>query len=360
MKASITGRLLALALCAVAGLGQSCGARSGLDPGALESSISPEVPCKPGLFTLQKAKPTLLFVIDRSRSMLTNFGGAGQSRWGVVRSALSQALPPVDGTMEIGALLFPAPGSSGMSCSVSSGPNLRPSTGHVAPLLALLAANPPGGSTPTADAIASAAHSLQGIRAASTARALVLATDGAPDCNASLNPRTCVCAQGNNCQASRCLDDTRTVGRIAAAAAAGLPTYVIGIQDGATSPLAAVLDAMAEAGQRPQTGQSHEYYAVSSEAELGAALVTIRDQVGACIYLTSSVPDQHGTIRVFLNDRELPFDPSGETGWNWADRHNGEIVLSPADCGSASMSGAQTTAELACSLGTGGAGGNGA
>lgn len=358
MKPDIRGRWLALALWATAGLGQSCGARSGLDPGLLESTVSPTVPCKPGLFVLRKAKPTLLFVIDRSRSMLSNFGGVGQSRWDVVRSALSRALPPVDDTIEIGALLFPAPGSSGMSCTVSGAPNLAPSTGHVASLLALLTANPPGGSTPTADAIATAARSLRGIRAASTARALVLATDGAPDCNSALNPQTCTCAQGNNCQANRCLDDTRTVARIAAAAAGGLPTYVIGIQDGATSPLAAVLDAMADAGQRPQLGQSHRYYAVSSEAELGAALVTIRDQVGACTYLTSSVPDQRGTIRVTLNGMELPFDPSGETGWSWADRNNGELSLASAACGSASLSGAQLTAELACSLG--GDGGDGA
>jgi hypothetical protein len=358
MKPPVRNRLLALALWAAVGLGPSCGARSGLDPGLLDSTISPAVPCKAGLFSLRKANPTLLFVIDRSRSMLSDFGGAGQSRWEVLRLALSRALPPVDDTMDIGALLFPAPGSSGMSCSVSSAPNLRPSVGHVAPLLALLAANPPGGSTPTADAIATAARSLQGTRAASTARALVLATDGAPDCNTALSPQTCVCAQGNNCQASRCLDDTRTVGRIASAAATGLPTYVIGIQDGATSPLAAVLDTMADAGQRPQKGQSHRYYAVSSEAELAAALVTIRDQVGACTYLTSSVPDPRGTIRVTLDGLELPFDPSGETGWNWADRNNGEILLSAAECSSASVSGAQLSAELGCSLA--GDGGDGA
>jgi hypothetical protein len=293
--------------------------------------------------------------------MLTAFGGTGQSRWSVLQTALARALPPVDAGMEIGALLFPSPGSGDMSCSVSGGANLLPATNHVPALIALLSANPPSGSTPTADAIASAAQALRQFRAASTARALVLATDGAPDCNASLNPSSCACAaQTRNCTAVRCLDDTRTVARVSAAAEEGLPTYVIGIQDGSTSAFSNVLDAMADAGLRPQQNQLHRYYAASSESELDSALVTIRDQVGACTYLTSSVPDTHGSIRVTLNGRDLALDASGASGWNWAAQENGELVLSATDCAEASQSGAIAAAELACSeAGAGGAGGAG-
>lgn len=340
---------LALWLAAAAAL--SCGARSDLDLPSVQVDIAPAVPCKPGLFTLHKAMPTLLLVIDRSRSMLSPMASGG-TRWAVLRSALTSALPPVNETMELGTLVFPAPGtSSSMSCTASAGPNLLPATNRVEALLAFLAENPPNGSTPTADAISAATQSLLRIRAASSARALVVATDGAPDCNESLDRNSCACvANTRPCPPVRCLDDVRTVSRIEAAAASGLPTYVIGIQDGVTSTFSTVLDAMADAGQRAQTNQAHRYYAATSEAELDAAFVAIRDQVGACSYLTSSVPDRDGSIRVTLNDRELPFDETGAVGWSWTDQLNGELSLSAADCAEAHAFGSQATAELACAV----------
>ena len=65
----------------------------------------------------------------------------------------------------------------------------------------------------------------------------------------------------------------------------GLPaTYVIGIQDPNVSALSvAALDAMAEAGRRPQTGALHRFYAGTSESELRGALTRIRDEVGNCL-----------------------------------------------------------------------------
>jgi hypothetical protein len=354
--ASLGARLLPLWLCLAGAAGPSCGARTSLDTPPLEVDVEPAVPCKPGLFTLHKARPTLLLVIDRSRSMLTSIAG-GDTRWSVLRAALASALPPVDESMDIGALLFPAPGTaSSMACTASASANLLPGPRHVGQLLTLLAENPPSGSTPTADAIAAASQSLLRVRAGSAARALVLATDGAPDCNESLNRDTCTCVGDTRpCPVLRCLDDERTVSRIAAAAAQGLPTYVIGIHDGVTSTFSAVLDAMADAGQRAQPKQIHRYYAATSQAELDAAFVTIRDQVGACSYLTSSVPDRDGSMRVTLNGRELVFDSNGMVGWNWTDQRNGELVLSAADCAEANLSGSEARAELACALsGTGG------
>jgi hypothetical protein len=177
---------------------------------------------------------------------------------------------------------------------------------------------------------------------------LVLATDGAPDCNDELDPATCTCVgQGASCQPTRCLDDARTVSRIAEAAATGIPTYVVGLQNGDGGSLALVLDAMADAGQRPLVNQAYRYYAASSAADLDAAFVAIRDQVGSCTYLTRSVPDAGGTISVRLDGRELELDPSGANGWTWADRDNGEIILAPATC-TAAQAGAPLIAELAC------------
>ena len=77
---------------------------------------------------------------------------------------------------------------------------------------------------------------------ANSARALVLATDGASDCNTALNASTCRCVGGGSgagrgCgSGDRCLDDTRTVKVISSYETKGLPTYVVGIQSARGAP----------------------------------------------------------------------------------------------------------------------------
>lgn len=363
-----TAKNIVTLACAAAGLFLvDCGSRTGLDVGAVATfSNGPDagdagkdadaaaLPCIPGSQRLAKAKPAVLFVIDRSASMGDRLGTGRSSRWQILTNALSEALPPVDQTMEIGALLYPQGGSSrDLSCSVPADINLSPAIGHVSPLLQLMRDNAPGGSTPTADALDLGARKLLGFRAASTARAIVLATDGAPNCNTSLDTRTCRCVSGGpGCRtAAMCLDDTRTVDRITSYARAGLPTYVIGIQVTGERDFADVLDAMAIAGGRPQTTGARKFYAASSEDELTSALVTIREQVSACTYLTTSVPDARGSIHVTLNGRELPYDPTGAQGWMWGNKENGEIVLVGVPCTQARTTDVQVVADVTCDEG---------
>jgi len=318
----------------VASIGAGCGARTGLStaPAAVDVDA---IPCVPGTTSLTRAKPAVVFVLDRSRSMAQPLVvGTPATRWQVLRSALAAALPPIDGDVEIGALLYPASGGGGQTCAVGASVDLEPRTGNVGALSALLSAASPTGSTPTADAIEAAASVLLARRAATRARALVLATDGAPACNDALDPRTCRCAAGGaRCQSAvRCLDDARSVERIRALATGGLPTYVIGLASAGDGTFAGVLDAMAVAGGRPRRGGTREYYAASSGEELEAALVEIRDQVGACTYLTTSVPSETGSITVTLDGVVLPQDPAGVEGWRWGSQRDGEILVSGATC----------------------------
>jgi hypothetical protein len=319
----------------------------GVDAGAIIS-------CTPGTFTLTRAVPAVMFVIDRSGSM-ADLLEQGQTRWQVLTDALSSSLPPVDSSMQIGALLFPSGSgndfSDAQACTVSGTANLDLATGHVASLLALMEETQPGGGTPTADAMGVAAGLLLGVRAATTARAMVLATDGAPNCNANLDSRTCTCADANlDCfhESLDCLDDTRTVQAIASYASQGLPTYVIGIQDEGDTENTAVLDEMATAGGRPQTGAATSYYAASSEADLDTALVAIRDQVGACTFLTTSVPGAGGSISVSAGGTIVPYDPSGKSGWSWGDENNGQIVFAGSTCTNVTSGNIALTALVAC------------
>ena len=213
------------AACGIAAALASCGARTGLlapepDASVIDAGDDAEaVKCHPGSFTLAKARPTVMFVVDRSGSMNTRFSSAG-SRWAVLGKALASALPPVDPTMQIGLLVFPLAGSSrsDTSCGLPGAVNLLPALHNVQPLLGVLGSTGAGGATPTADAISLAGKALLGVRTAKSARAMVLATDGGPNCNSALDPATCVCADlGQNCRrdGALCLDDKRTVSRIA-------------------------------------------------------------------------------------------------------------------------------------------------
>jgi hypothetical protein len=362
-------RLLFFALMLGAFLAvMSCGARTGLlvddfsggsGTGVGDAALDADadavaVACTPGHFGLTKAIPAVSFVIDRSRSMGTRFSGA-RSRWEVLTDALATTLPPIDATMDLGALIFPAVATGDQSCSVAGTPDLPLALNNVGPLVALMRANVPNGGTPTAPALENAATALLSFRAASSARAMVLATDGAPNCNSALDGRTCRCVSGrcgNN--PDQCLDDVRTVETITRHATQGLPTYVIGIEDSA-GEFSDVLDAMANAGGRPRASGAHRYYAATSAAELDDALVTIRNQVGGCVFLSVSVPSADGSISVTANGAIVPFDPTGKNGWSWANRANGEIVLSGDACAAvtAADGGATLSVDVSCDPGDG-------
>ena len=288
------------------------------------------VACEDGTMNLLPARPLVMLVLDRSSSMSQTFPGTGSSKWNALRGALRQALPPWGSTLELGALVFPTGANS--SCSVSSTVDVAPALDNVAAVLAKLDATGPGGATPTALAIEAAGTALRAVRTAGSARAVVLATDGAPDCNSLLNSRSCTCLSGGRCTSERCLDDTRSIGRIAALASSGIPTWVVGLRSSADAVFVDVLNRMADAGGKPLVGGAQKFYSASSQQELETALDTIRQQVGRCHYLTPSVPDVGGTIGLQLDGAFVPFDSSSTEGWSWVDANNGELALYGETC----------------------------
>lgn len=345
----------ALRAAVVAGVLLACGARTGLDgevaegtspdadASALDGSTPPDdvVGCQNGRFTLRRASPAVMFVLDRSQSMRERLS-SGDTRWTTLTEALAATLPPVDQSMEIGALIYPISSGSSQSCVVPGAADVAPGFGNVGVLTDLLRRTGPRGATPTADAVDRAASALFGVRAATRARAMVLATDGEPTCNTALDGRTCDCVDGRCAKHPEgCLDDERTEERLASYRDRGLPTYVIGIQDDDNFDLVDVLDRLAVAGGRPQEG-ARRYYAASSLAELSVAISTIRDQVGECTYLTTSVPGADGTIVVSIDG--VPAAES--TDWSWSNRANGEILFTAGACRSASA--AELTVDVRC------------
>lgn len=283
------------------------------------------VQCSEGDFTLEHATPEVMLVLDRSASMSTAFGVG--SRWSTLVSALEGALPPVDEQMALGLTLFPALATVG-ECRVPDAPEYLPTTGQVSALLSKVRSSSLVGGTPTAAALDVAAAGLTSTKP----RAMVLATDGLPNCNATLNSATCACPSGNCTSAVRCTDDANTLERLESWSNAGIPTWIIGIGGDVTG--SALLDAMAIAGGRP-AATSPKYLSALSATELEQAFVQIRDELGACTFTSPSVPDVNGSIVVMLDGVVVPHDASGTNGWSWSSEARGELALRGSWCSKA-------------------------
>jgi hypothetical protein len=308
------------------------GVDAGLPDASLDAAVVDAgfVPCDAGRFTLAKASPVVMLVIDRSGSMSESFssGSGSVTKWKALTDSLEKALPAVSGQMQIGALIYPGGVSTGMTCSAPTVPDHEPRLNNVSAIIKDMRENLPAGGTPTAVAIENAGADLRRRRAAGSARAMIIATDGAPGCNGNLDPFTCTClAQALVCL--DCLDDVRTIGRVRDEAAAGIPSYVIGIQSSTDQTFTNVLNGMAIAGGRAQSG-TNKFFSATSSSELEQALVAIRNQLGQCTFLTTSVPDLRGSISISLDNTTIPEDATN--GWKWSDKSNGEMVLSGSSC----------------------------
>lgn len=291
-------------------------------------------PCVPREVPLVPALPTAMLVIDRSGSMDQDLDGRDDggvnSRWRVLESSLTTVLPPLDTTLALGALMYPVPGQS---CSAPSGVDLSPAVGNARPVLSLFTSSSPLGGTPTASALAVAAQHLRGLRTATSAKALILATDGAPNCNAQLNNRTCTCTspplQNPNCDApTHCLDDSSTLLTLNSLFRdQALPTYVIGLGS-SLNEFASTLDQMAVAGGAPRMGAGPRYYSAANQQELTEAFTRIAAQLTRCTFLVSGLSPTD-TFVVQVGGQDVPEGPGG---WEWRDMRNGELGLSGIAC----------------------------
>ena len=314
--------------------------------------IEEPVGCVPGTFALTLATPQLMFVFDRSGSMeyeLTSNNPAPPgtpSRWSVLHDALAQTMTPFSNQIAMGARFFPVRNANAYdpvaAClQDSQGHAIAPGLGKANAILDVFAQTSPVGGTPTAVAVALAAQQISVGRA--VGRAMVVATDGVPNCNASLDHTTCTCTSLDPlaCAAStsggtNCLDDVRTVQTISDIfGTKKIPVYVVGI--GATGTFANTLDAMAMAGGRPRSG-SPKYYAADTPAEMTEAFTIVRDSVAKCSYITPSSPEDPDDISVVVGGKEIDRDPSHGNGWDWIDQAFGHLQLFGEACTLASAS----------------------
>ena len=336
-----------LFLCSV-----GCGSKTGLDIPPSDEVVVFERPdggpvCTRTGRRLEQRIPEVLFVLDRSGSMRLGFDGgevvdSESSRWSILGDGLLRALEGREDGFTFGAHIFPdIPLDEEQACAV------RPT-----PVLPLGGANNralfervferwfPTGGTPTAEALRGARRHVAdpppGVQ-----RFVVLATDGAPNCNENppVLPPDCVCTSlmPGDCvlrrDATDCLDEFEPVEAVRALAdEEGVPVYVIGLQEFDNPAFRSVLDAMAVAGRRPQTSGDRLFYDVRRIEQLDGVLEEITAGLTRCVYYLDGRigPDEVDLLR--LDDTEIARDESGVDGWSLTNPSAGEITLHGTAC----------------------------
>jgi hypothetical protein len=302
-----------------------------IDGGAAFDGGPPTVSCGNTTMTPNREQVDVFIVLDRSGSMYysiaedcycaASIGGGPTSplcasaltctnRWDAVGSALSLTMGNMT-TINWGLELYPTPNAVN-SCTVSGSPQvLLGAADSASAVQAAILRGAPSGNTPTAAAITAAAAYVPTV-ADGYKKAILLATDGAPNCNAA-GPLP------NNIA-----DLDATLVAIAATYALGIPVYVVGI-----GPSVGNLDSMAQAGG---TGG---YYPATSPKMLSDALSAISKIVATtCTFETPMAPPDNSKVWVYVDKTlvaESAADGGAADGWTFG-ATNSTIVLTGSYC----------------------------
>jgi hypothetical protein len=330
------GRMVLTRPAVLLALLAACGARTGLSveapavPPVDEVSFDVPAPdaCVPLRYSLPGRPARVVLLLDRSASMLDFFPTtSGQrTRFQGLLATLRGTFARYDGAFEVGALLFPNAGE----CAVRAPLDLALGQASAVRVAALYEQRGTELGTPTHEAVRLAAQALSA-GPADVPRAILLATDGGPVCNDALDGGDCLCTTNavtsrGPCDVRFCLDDTRTLATIAAAREAGVPTYVIGLDDPSDEVLRDTLDRMATAGGRRRDG-ALGYYSARSMTELDAAFESVRRTLARCTRVLPVRPRDPDALRVTVDGREVARDRSRREGWDWSGAARSEVVL---------------------------------
>jgi hypothetical protein len=308
--------------------------------------------CGNEIISAVEDRPNLYFMIDRSGSMSETVPGSTRSKYEATLSAIATLLRAIGHRVNYGAAVFPAPGNADACAPGREVFATRPGdplsyaeAGQNGPVLTELARYlvqlDPDGGTPTSSTLNSLLPTIAGLEGRTV---VILATDGAPNCNeaASCPPNECepnlaqLSFQGIPCDSSfnccdpanvgpdaqlACVDIAPSELAVKALADAGIDTYVIGMAG--SELFASVLDRLAIAGNTARDS-SPRYYAVRDTSALEGALrqIGVSVSISCAISLLAPPPDQ-SLVNVYFDTKVLAY---GGEGWQWTGEQSLEIV----------------------------------
>jgi hypothetical protein len=305
----------------VIGTGGTDDTGSGGDVGLGVDAAMPN--CGQTSVSVMPVPPDILIVQDKSLSMTMDPMGrncaptaAGCSKWSQVSAAMDTVVMSTDGEVNWGLIFF---GSDNM-CGVNTMPSVSIAANNYTAISQAYATNQPSSYTPTEAAINAAVTYLQAVPDQNP-KYLLLATDGIPNCKAG-DP---------NVMAD---DSPGATTAVMNAAAAGFPTFVVGIGDTMGD---ATLNMFATAGGEPQTGSAdgNQFYEVNSTSDLVAALTKIVGQATSCSFPLTGVSGSLDKVAVSAKDAsgntiEIMQDPVN--GWSYTDATKTAIILNGDAC----------------------------
>lgn len=259
--------------------------------------------------------PTFQLVIDQSGSMDEDFGGV--SRWEAVEDTLvgpSGVVTELQSSIRFGASLYSNP--TPMSCPQVQ--SLAPQLDARDEISTLLAAEMPGGDTPTGESIEQITSELLA-DAWEGDKVIVLATDGEPDTCAIPEPMN----QGEQDQVRGVAVDA-----VASAYAEGIRTFVISV---GPDVAAEHLQDLANAGVGAQAGDPDAPFYVANDTDsLLAAFEAIVAGLRPCEFtLADPLPAALApSCGVTVNDSSFPYDDPN--GWSVPDEMT--LVLQGSAC----------------------------
>jgi hypothetical protein len=296
-------------------------------------------------------KPNLFLVVDKSGSMRDPACTGCPSKMSELKSAMDTFLSGSGSVAHLGMMPFPegdmcGPGNIATAEQLDEGDDDDTRLASQALLVKnKIDALQPGGGTPSGDTLKQLA-TYQPMLQKNRASYAVFLTDGAPNCNPSLDPNTCVCtaAGARPCQSgtnNQCLDDVGTANEIALLKDKGIKTIVIGFGSDVTganlSTLAAaggfsrpcMVNADCGAGDtcnaggtdlcgRPARTCGQNFFRAGNATELGSVLDAIRASITCppCFLPLKSRPSDPSFVSVSVNGDSLA---SGPDTWSYRD-----------------------------------------
>jgi len=295
-----------------------------------------DTPCNMVMATLEPVPPNIMFVLDKSGSMVSDPNGYWDAdadpntpditRWNSLYQVVQDIANANEAKINFGANLFPSKAATGMynagACPVLAQPEVPVAPNNAMEILNTIPQagdTSIKGGTPSAAGVTTAINHLKSINDGAP-KAIFLVTDGAANCFKDAV---------SDAQRFESYDDSLHTIVGDAWTVDNIPTYVIGIDisdmltpntgDGNPNGINPFqkLNELAALGGKPKNDPNEQFYNAVNQLELQAALDVIVADALSCVVPLAPEPGFPDFTEVEINGALVPkvMDCSTENGW---------------------------------------------